>query len=262
MYIIGERINGMFEDIKKAIISRDEGILRDWVARQKDAGADALDVNVGPASAEPVQAMEWLVKTIRKFADLPLSIDTTKFDVMEKGLALAGEGSILNSVNGDNEKLDRFLPLVKKYKTKFIALTMDKKGIPKDCEGRVEIAANIVAKAVEYEIDINDIFIDAVILPVGVAQEHLPEVLETIKQVKMISDPSPRTVLGLSNVSQKTLDRPLINRTYLIMAVAFGLDSAILDPTDKPLVDAGITAELLMNKAIYCDNYLEAYRKK
>ena len=262
MYIIGERINGMFEDIKKAVITKDEGIIKDWVIKQEASGADALDVNVGPASSEPILAMEWLVKVIRKHTKLPLAIDTTKFDVMEKGLLCAGEGSIINSVNGDEEKLNKFLPLAKKYKAKFIGLTMNKNGIPKDCEGRIEIAANIVAKAAEFEIDVNDIFIDAVILPVNVAQDHLPQVLETIKQIKLISDPAPRTILGLSNVSQKTLNRPLINRIYLVMAIASGLDSAILDPTDVDLVDAAITAELLLNKQIYCDNYLEAYRKK
>jgi 5-methyltetrahydrofolate corrinoid/iron sulfur protein methyltransferase len=107
-----------------------------------------------------------------------------------------------------------------------------------------------------------DLFIDAVILPVNVGQPHAKEVLETIKQVKILCDPPPKTVLGLSNVSQGTVNRPLINRTYLTMAVAAGLDAAIVDPMDKDLMDEMITAELLMEKAIYCDSYIDAYKKK
>lgn len=263
MYLIGERINGMFEDIKKAVQGKDEAIIKDWVERQIKEGADALDVNVGPSSDDPLAAMEWLVMTVRKHTDMTLAIDTTKMDVMEKGLQLAGEGNgIINSANGEPEKLAKLLELAKKYKSKVICLTMNEKGIPKDAAQRVEIAAQIITSAEEAGIPSDDLFIDAVILPANVAQEHAVEVLETISQVKMLCDPPCRAVLGLSNVSQKCNNRPLINKVYLVMAVARGLDAAIVDVCDKDLVDSAITAELLLNKQIYCDNYCDAYRKK
>ncbi|MFH0947861.1 MAG: hypothetical protein V1833_02545 [Elusimicrobiota bacterium] len=107
-----------------------------------------------------------------------------------------------------------------------------------------------------------NLYIDAVILPVNVAQDHSRAVLETIKQCKIICDPPPKTILGLSNVSQGTLDRMLVDRTFLVMALEAGLDAAILNPLDKELMNSMITTELLLGKQLYCDSYLEAYRKK
>jgi len=262
MFVIGERINGMFNDVARAITEGDKATIQDLALKQMEAGADALDVNVGPAAEHPLTAMEWLVKTIGEVTDAPLSIDTTKFEVMEAGLRLCKSKSIINSTSGDTEKLDLLLPLAKKYNASIIGLTMNKSGIPKNAESRAEIAAQIVTSAQEYGIDMSELYIDGVILPVNVAQDHSREVLETIRQCKLLCDPPPKTILGLSNVSQKTLDRPLVNRIYLAMAIACGLDAAILDPLDRDLMNSMITAELLMGKQIYCDNYLEAYKKK
>jgi len=139
---------------------------------------------------------------------------------------------------------------------------MNEKGIPVNASQRVEIAAQIIMSAAEAGIPSDDIFIDAVILPANVAQEHAREVLETISQVKMLCDPPARAVLGLSNVSQKCGNRPLLNKVYFVMAISRGLDAAIIDVCDRDLVDSAITAELLLGKQIYCDNYCEAYRKR
>ncbi|MBU3954987.1 dihydropteroate synthase, partial [bacterium] len=131
MYLIGERINGMFEDIKKAVMEKDEAIIKDWVERQIKEGANALDINAGPSSDKPMEAMEWLVATVRKHTDITLAIDTTKLDVMERGLELAGVGKgIINSANGEPQKLAKLLELAKKYRAKVIGLTMNEKGIP------------------------------------------------------------------------------------------------------------------------------------
>jgi len=206
--------------------------------------------------------MEWLVRTVEEVTDAPLAIDTPKFELMEAGLKLCKSKAIINSTSGDKEKLDRLIPLAKKFNASIIGLTMSKSGIPQNAEGRAEIAVQIVTYAEEHGIEMRELYIDGVILPVNVAQDHSKEVLETIRQCKLLCDPPPKTILGLSNVSQKTLDRSLVNRTYLAMAIACGLDAAILDPLDTDLMNSMITAELLMGKQIYCDNYLEAYKKK
>jgi len=262
MFVIGERINGMFKDVADAIKSQDKKTIQDLAAKQLSSGADALDVNVGTASENPVAAMEWLVKTIAEVTPAPLAIDTTKFAVMETGLKLCKGKSIINSVHGTKEKMDNLLPLAKQYSSSVICLTMNEKGIPQDAASRTEIAATILTACQEIGIDASDIYIDAVILPVNVAQDHAVEVLETIRQTKLLSSPPPKTILGLSNVSQKALNRPLVNRTYVAMAVANGLDAAIMDPMDTQLMETMITAELLMKKQIYCDNYIKAYRQK
>ncbi|MDD5688447.1 MAG: dihydropteroate synthase [Elusimicrobia bacterium] len=262
MFIIGEKINGMFKNVSEAIQKKNKSIIQELAKKQIDAGANVLDVNVGPASMEALKDMEWLITTIRETTKCPLAVDTTKIDVMEKGLSIAGPGSFLNSTSGQKEKLDLLLPLVKKYNANVIALTMTKSGVPANAEARMEIAANIVASCMEHNIETTNLYIDAVILPVNVAQDHSRAVLETIKQCKLICDPPPKTILGLSNVSQGCLNRGLVDRTFLVMALASGLDAAILNPLDNELMDAMITAELLLGRQLYCDSYLEAYRKK
>jgi len=258
----------MFKVVREAVQSKNKQAIQDLAKKQLDAGADVLDVNVGPASADQLKDMSWLIETIREVTLAPLAVDTTKPDVMDKGLSLAGKNCFLNSTTGEEEKLSEFLPIAKKHGAKIIALTIDKAGIPNHAEGRLEIAANIVAKAIELGIDPASLYIDAVILPVNVAQQHAPAVLETIKQTKLLCDPAPKTILGLSNVSQGAPSaqgvsvRPLIDRTFLVMAIASGLDAAIINPLDKDLMDAMITSELLSGKNIYCDSFLQAYRKK
>ncbi len=261
MFIIGERINGMFKDVAEAIRTKDKKVIQDLAVRQAEAGAKALDVNVGTAAAEPTAAMEWLVDTIKEVTDLSLAIDTTKLAVMEAGLKRCKSRPIINSTSGDDEKLSALVPLAKKYNASLIGLTMSRKGIPQDAASRIELAAKIVSAWQEQGLDIKELYIDAVILPVNVAQIQCPEVLETIRQIKMLSEPPPKTVLGLSNVSQGAKYRSLINRTYLVMALTSGLDAAILDPLDEELIELVLTAELLLNKTVYCDSYLEGCKK-
>lgn len=260
MYSIGERINGMFKSVATAIQTQNPETIQQLAKAQLDAGASALDVNVGPAAAEAKEAMEWLVKTIREVTDAALAIDTTKPDVMARGLELAGPGSIINSSKGQQEQLDIFLPMAVEHEASIIVLTIDENGIPRDASGRDEIALRAVAAAMEKGLPPDRLMIDAVILPVNVTQPTPGHVLETIRNVKLLSDPPPKTVLGLSNVSQGTTQRALINRTYLVMALAAGLDAAILDVLDSPMMDAMITSELLLNNAVYCDDFLKAYR--
>ena len=261
MIIVGELINGMYKEVGKAIRGKDKKIIQKIAKEQVDAGANILDVNTGPASAEPEEAMKWLVETIQEIVDIPLALDSTKAKVIEAGLKLAKRKSVINSTSGAKENLDTLLPLVKQYNTSIIALTMDKRGIPRDKDARCEIAANIIAACIEAGLEMADLYIDPIVLPVNVAQPQIIHSLESIREIKLMTDPAPKTIVGLSNVSQGSKQRPLINRTYAVMAVAMGLDAAILDPLDKELRDAVITAELLLGKHIYCDSYLDACRK-
>jgi 5-methyltetrahydrofolate corrinoid/iron sulfur protein methyltransferase len=152
--------------------------------------------------------------------------------------------------------------LAKKHNAKLIGLSISAKGIPQNKDQRLELAATIVASCADRGFPIEELYLDPIVLPVNVAQAQMWDILDSIHEFKIISDPSPKTIVGLSNVSQGTCVRALINRTFLTMAVGFGLDAAILDPLDKDLMDAAITAELILNKQIYCDSYLDAYRKR
>lgn len=260
MIVIGERINGMFVDVRGAIQQQDPAPIRDLAQRQQAAGADYLDVNVGPAAEDPVATMQWLVTTIREVSDLPLTIDTTRQAVMRAGLEAAGGKAMINSTTGEKKKLDVLMPMAAEFGVPIIALTISEQGVPRDAMGRAEVALNILAAALDHGVMPDSVFIDAVILPVSAQQENPGHVLETIRQTRLLADPAPKTVIGLSNVSQNAQYRELINRTGLVMALAAGLDAAIVDCLDEELMDAMITAELLLNHQVYSADYLKAYR--
>ncbi len=262
MLVIGELINGMFKDVGKAIANKDKAVIQKKALDQTQAGAGMLDVNVGPAVADAASAMKWLVETIQEVVDTPLALDSTKPAVIEEGLKLVKKKAMINSTTADKEKLDLLLPMAKQYNASLIGLTMGKSGIPRDRNERSQFAAEIVSACMEAGINLADLYLDPIILPVNVTQAQVQEVLESIREFKILSDPPPKTVVGLSNVSQGTEKRSLINRTFLVMGVACGLDAAIADPLDKELMDGLITSELLLNKHIYCTSFLDAYRKK
>jgi 5-methyltetrahydrofolate corrinoid/iron sulfur protein methyltransferase len=262
MLIIGELINGMYKQIGKAIAEKDKGVIQQAARKQAAQGANMLDVNIGPAAKDPVDAMKWLAETIQEAVDIPLCFDSTKPAAIEAGLKVAKRKAMINSTTADDEKLSILLPMAKKYNAGIIGLTMDKGGVPRDRHKRSELALKIISSSMERGLELGDVYIDPIVLPLNVAQPQAVEVLEAIREIKVISDPPPNTIVGLSNVSQGAQGRSLINRTFLVMAVASGLSAAILDPLDRELMDAMITAELILNKNIYCDSYLEAYRKK
>ena len=262
MFIIGELINGMYSNIALALKERDKKIVQTCALEQIASGADALDVCCGPASKNPLIDMPWLVEVIQEVTDKPLCLDSSKPKVIEEGLKAAQNKTIINSTTADAEKLQILIPLAKKYKSRLIGITINAKGIPQNKDQRLELAATIITQASENGFPIEDLYLDPIVMPVNVAQGQIKDILETIAELKIISEPCPKTIIGLSNISQGAKDRSLINRTFLTMAVASGLDSAILDPKDKELMDTLITTELILNKNIYCDSYLEAYRKK
>lgn len=262
MFIIGELINGMYKDIAGAIKKKDKAAIQRCALEQIKAGADALDVNCGPASKDPASSIRWLIESIQEVTDKPLSIDSSKPQVIEAGLTVLKNKAVINSTTADEEKLKVLVPLAVKYNAKLIGLTISAKGIPQNKDQRLELAASIVASCIEQGFSVEDLYLDPIVMPVNVAQAQMRDILEVIHEFKIISDPSPKTIVGLSNVSQGARARSLINRTFLTMAIASGLDAAILDPKDKELMDAAITAELILNKQIYCDSYLDAYRRK
>jgi 5-methyltetrahydrofolate corrinoid/iron sulfur protein methyltransferase len=259
MFVIGERINGMFTEVKKAVEERDEDALQKLAQRQLDAGADALDVNVGPTKGKAVDNMCWMVEAIQKATDAPICIDTPKFDVMHAALEVCENPGLINSTKAGEEDLDRYVPLAVETGSRLIALTIDETGVPKDVDGRVAMGATIVTKAMEHGLPMEDLFIDPVILPVNVAPKQPRAVMDAISQLKVISDPPPNFILGLSNVSQNCKERSLLNSAYVAMCIGVGLNAAIMDALDEDLMAAAITAEVLLEKQLYCDDYISAY---
>ncbi|MFH1549277.1 MAG: dihydropteroate synthase [Planctomycetota bacterium] len=264
MIPIGERINGMFLDMKKAIAAKDKKAVQELALKQKEAGAAYLDCNVGTAAEDQEAAMRWLVETIQEATDTPIAVDSQKLKVVRAGLDAIDnpKGCLVNSCSGDEDKLDLYIPMCLEKNASLIALTMTKEGVPQSVDKRVEIAANIIGKAAEHGMESPRLFIDPIILPINVpgAQAQPGYILEALSQIKIMTDPPVHITCGLSNLSQGTKERSLINRTFLAMAAAVGLDSAIVDVLDTELMDAWITADMLMDKQIYSDSFLKAAR--
>lgn len=270
MISIGERINGMFLDVKQAIAENDKTVIQDLAKRQTECGASYLDINVGTAAADQEGTMAWLVETIQETCKTPLCLDSQKPNVIAAGLKVADTsmGILLNSSplnkKSDEEVLDKYLEMAQSAgpEGKIIALTMDKNGVPQDVDTRVAIAAQIVEKAMEKGFEMHRLFVDPIVLPVKVpdAQQQPNNIIAAIGQIVFLSDPPPHIVVGLSNLSQGSSERSLINRIFLVMAASHGLDAAIVDVLDEQLVDAMATADMLLNKQLYSDSYLKAYR--
>jgi len=269
MILIGERINGMFKDVRQAIADKNKQVIQDLAKKQLQAGAAFLDVNVGTAAADQQGTIQWLVETIQETCSAPLCLDSQKPDVIAAGLKVinADTGVILNSAplnrKSDEEILDKYIQMAEQTgpKVSIITLTMDKNGVPQDVDTRVAIAAEIVQKAMEKGFDTQRLFIDPVLLPVKVpnAQVQADNILTAIDQIRYLADPAPHITLGLSNISQGATERSLINRIFLAMAVSHGLDSAIVDVLDERLMNVLATAEMLMNKQLYSDSFLKVY---
>ncbi len=269
MILIGERINGMFLDVKNAIAEKNEKVVQDLAIKQTNAGASYLDINVGTAAADQEGTMQWLIETIQKVCQTPLSLDSQKPAVIAAGIkVLNGEnGGILNSTplnkKSDEEVLDKYLDMADQAgpKVGVIALTMDKNGVPQDTDTRVAIAAEIVQKAMERGFDTQRLFIDPIVLPVKVpnAQAQPGNILAAMEQIRYLSEPAPHMTIGLSNLSQGTNERSLINRIFLAMAISRGLDSAIVEVFDEQLMNVVATSEMLMNRQIYSDSFLKVY---
>lgn len=261
MFIIGELINGMYKKVGEAIVKKDKKTIQDLALAQAYAGADALDLNCGPVSRDQVSDMAWLIETVQEVSNKTLSIDSSKPSVIAQAIKAAKNNVIINSTTADVEKLGMLVPLAKENNCGLIALAMDKKGVPQTKDQRLELAAVILGFCQENNFPANQLYLDPVVMPVDCAQAQLKEILEAMREFKFLSDPAPNTVVGLSNISQGMEDRSLVNRTFLIMAQEAGLDAAIVDPLDTKLMDGMITAELILNKQIYCKAYLDAYRK-
>ena len=259
----------MFLDVKKAIQEQDKSVIREWAVKQTQAGADYLDINVGTAAADQQGTMKWLVETVQEAVPTPICLDSQKLPVIEAGLSVleSGRKVLLNSTplssKSDEEIMLKYLEAAKPHNGSVICLTMDTRGIPQDVDTRVEIAAMETATALEQGFAPEQIFIDPIVMPVSVcdAQVQGTRILEALPQIKMISDPPVMTTCGLSNISTNAKRRDLINRTFLVMLIAAGMDPAILDACDEEMVSNIAAAEVVLNQRIYSDSFVQAFRQ-
>lgn len=256
--VIGERINPTGKkEFKKALVGGDVDYILKEAITQAESGADILDVNVGLPEIDEGEMMVRVIKEIQSILDIPLQIDSTNPEVIEKGLRAYNGKAIVNSVNGEDEVLDTILPIVKKYGASVVGLTLDEDGIPSSALGRFEIAKKIVRRAEEYGIAREDIYIDCLTLTAAAQQEDVKETLKALSLVK--EKLNVKTLLGVSNVSFGFPNRELLNKTFLAASLLAGLDLAIINPMDKAMMDTIMASKVLWNEDKGGEAYLKSY---
>lgn len=236
---IGENIQIISTVVRKAVDGRDPKPLQELARKQLEGGADVLDLNIGRRKKDGTEVMPWMVDIMQEVAPgVPLSLDTTNAAAIEAGLKRCrelGVEAFINSVSAMEDRLDEIVPLASEYGANLIALTMTKAGIPVSADERVGIALEILLPRFEEAgIPTDRVYLDPLVLTVAGTQEYVPNAVETVRFLKHAAEPPPMTVVGLSNVSNSVPHegRSLINRTYLVMLLAAGLDAAIVDPLD------------------------------
>ena len=240
MYIIGENIHIISPKVKEAIANRDGAFFVDLARKQVQNGAKALDLNVGPQKKAGTEVVPWLVEVVQEAlgTDFTLSLDTTNLEAIKAGLKKIPRGkAIINSTSAEAERLEAVPLVAVEYGARLIGLTMAKEGIPVNAEARVSLALEkLVPRMEEVGLPLEHLIIDPLVLTVKGCQEYVPQCVEAVRILKQSGLPV-LTNAGLSNVSNQVPPelRPLINRTYMVMLMAVGLDMAIADPLDNDL---------------------------
>ncbi len=256
--VIGERINPTGKKkLKEALRTNNMTYILNEAVSQRDAGADILDVNCGMPEIDEREMMVRVIREIQAVVDLPLQIDSTKPEVIEAGVRCYNGSPLINSVNGEQKSLETVLPVAKKYGACVLGLTLDENGIPETAEGRFAIAEKIVAAAASYGLPHENLLIDCLVLTASAQQSA---VMETLKALRMVKDRlGLRTVLGISNVSFGLPRRDIINRTYLAMACACGLNAPILNPLSGVMMETVHAYRVLANRDAESSLFIQRY---
>jgi len=261
MIIIGEKINSTLKAVRPAIENYDAASIKDLAKRQYDAGAAYLDVNAGMFVNEEPERLVWLINTIQEDVDAPFAIDSPNPVAVKAALeANRNPKPIINSITDEKARFNAIMPLVAEYKTSVIALCMDDNGMPETTDERVKIAERMIEKLTKEGIALSDIFIDPLVRPVGTGSHYGKVAIETIRKVKE-EFPDVHIACGLSNISFGIPARKLMNQTFLIAAMAAGMDGAILDPLDKKLMSFIYAGEALLGIDDFCMNYITKFRE-
>jgi 5-methyltetrahydrofolate corrinoid/iron sulfur protein methyltransferase len=237
MYIIGENIHIISPKVKKALAERDAEFFKKSAIEQVEAGAKAIDLNLGRQKKEWEEVFPWVTKTVQEVVDVPLCIDSTNLEGIEAALKVITKARpIINSTSAEAERLEKVPLMAKKYDAQLIALTLKKEGIPVEADERVNIALEyLIPRAMEVGIDMPDLIIDPLVLTVSGCQEYCPELIEAVRTLKFAGDPPPSISVGLSNVSNSVPEhsRPILNRVYCAMLMGAGVEMMIADPLDE-----------------------------
>ncbi|HEY6073852.1 MAG TPA: dihydropteroate synthase [Anaerolineales bacterium] len=259
MLIIGEKLNGTLKKTAAAINARDADFIQDLARRQVQAGADYLDVNAGTGTGNEPEDLIWLIETAQAAVDVPLCLDSANPLALKAGMECVKQTPMVNSISGEDDRLDGILPLVAQQGSPVIALLLDGAAVPADVEGRLAVGRHILERTRQAGVPDEKVFIDPLALAVSTRTEGALVAIETMRRLKAES-PQVKFSIGLSNISFGLPLRTLVNQAFLAQLLAAGLDAAIINPLEQGLVNMLFATELILGRDRFCRAYLSAFR--
>ena len=258
--VIGERINPtgrklLAEEMKAGNLDR---VVKDAIA-QVEAGAQMLDVNAGVPLADEPGILAESIQLVQSVTDVPLCIDSSIIEALEAGLSVYQGKALLNSVTGEEERLEIILPMVKKHGAAVIGISNDDSGISEDINVRYEVAKKIVERAIDHGIPKEDVVIDPLVMPIGAINQAGKQVLELVKRLR--EELKVNTTCGASNLSFGLPNRHGLNATFLPMAISSGMPCAITNPMDKEIMQAVRGANVIIGQDPECNAWIKQYRE-
>jgi len=264
MIIVGELINASRKAIAAAIEAGDTAFLEKVARDQEEAGADYIDVNAGVFVDMEAKHLTWLVELIQKVVKVPCCLDSPDPAALEAALAVHNDEfgpAMINSISLEKDRWERLLPVIAGTDLKVVALCMSDEGMPETADQRLKIAEELIEGLTKNKVALENIFVDPLVQPVATNTRFGVEFLNAVEGI-MTGWPGVHTMCGLSNISYGLPERKFMNQTFMTMAIAKGLDGAIINPLDKRMAAAMVSAEALAGRDDYCMNYLKAFRSK
>jgi 5-methyltetrahydrofolate--homocysteine methyltransferase len=259
MLVIGEKINGTRKLVNKAVLERDAAHIQKLALSQVEAGADALDINAGTSTEREAEDIIWLIHTVQEVVDKPLCLDSPNPDALLAGLSATRQVPIINSISAEEHRLKDVLPIVAQHGCRVLALALDGNTIQTTCEGRLAIVRRLFEETRKAGVPDDKVYIDPLVMSVATDTKACLTTLETMRTI-LAEYPTTHLTAGLSNVSFGLPARTLLNRAFLTLAIEAGLDSAIVDPTDRGLMETMFASYAVLGRDRHCAQYNRAFR--
>jgi dihydropteroate synthase len=259
MIIIGELINASRKSIASHITNSDGQAIQNLAKDQYNAGANYIDINAGVFTDREIEYLKWMIKLVQEVVSIPCCIDSPNPKAIEAAMAVHDGTPMINSISLEKDRFDQLLPVVAGTDLKVVALCMSEEGMPETADQRLRIADKLINELVSNNVALENIYVDPLVQPISVNQSFGNEFLDAIEQI-MTTFKGVHTTCGLSNISYGLPNRQLLNRQFMGLAISRGLDSAIVDPLNRSMMEVILATETLCGKDEYCRNYLKNQR--
>lgn len=260
MIIVGEKLNGSIPSVGKAIAERNEKRIRSLAMKQENAGADFLDVCASVPEEQEAETLKWMLDLTQEVSDLPICVDSPSPHTIVKAIEYVKKPGLINSVSMEGNKTGIVFPVIADTRWKCICLCSDEKGIPDTAERRLRVFERILEEADRYGIAHNRLFIDPLVEMLCTKEDGISTVIDTIRGIRAM-DEDVHIIGAISNISYNLPARALINQTFATLAIAAGMDAAILDPLNRDMIGAVFATEACMGLDDYCMEYIGAFRE-